>query len=321
MRRSRTVPRSRHGLRIDANFTEDVVGFALDSFLSVMSFPRQRFSIEPFSRSRERWLGADARLHGNIRGFRPFYMQFKRPSAFPDFSNAGIVKDRKKLGLQTSPRTLYFDLRKKQGHHHNYQHNILLRLRQKLRVRGLGDAAYVCPLFLDRSAYRFNLHRAGLWRWFRLWQYEPWDLEDLLLNNAGTQIRFDRVPVFAEHITVPPHGTVIHHRHRYSFTESGTELCFHSPESLPDGAMSFAKFLKAVSEGFLEGGAKISPQQANEELRQLIEAGVSPASDDLEFEIIEDDPIGNWFAWGDHLRSRFGIDQYALVSWNGEMAQ
>ena len=52
----------RHGLRIDANYTEDVVGFALESFLTLLSFPRQRFSIEPFSRGKERWLGADARL-------------------------------------------------------------------------------------------------------------------------------------------------------------------------------------------------------------------------------------------------------------------
>lgn len=59
-------------LRLDANFTEDTVGFALESFLSILSFPTLRFSIEPFSRAREHWLGADARLLGRVSGFRPF---------------------------------------------------------------------------------------------------------------------------------------------------------------------------------------------------------------------------------------------------------
>jgi hypothetical protein len=50
----------RQGLRIDANYSEDVVGFALESFQTLLSFPRHRFSIEPFSRGKKRGLGADS---------------------------------------------------------------------------------------------------------------------------------------------------------------------------------------------------------------------------------------------------------------------
>jgi hypothetical protein len=305
------------GLRLDADFTEDVVGFALESFLTVMSFPRQRFSIEPFSRSKERWLGADARLHGEMRGFRPFYMQFKRPSAYPDFSSAKLIKDRKSLKLQASPRTLYFDLREKQSHHWDFQHNILFRLRQRLLSRQLGDAAYVCPLFLERTAYRLHLHWSGLSLWPRFWRHHPWDFEEVLLNNGGNTIHFDRIPVLAEHITVPPHEKIASAKHRYSFTEAGTELCFHSPEALPEGATNLAAFLNAVSGGFLDGGEKIQPQQANEELKLLMSDTMGDQSERLRpaIGIDEDDPIGSWFAWGDYLRMQFGIDQYALVSW------
>jgi hypothetical protein len=161
------------GLRIDANYTEEVVGFAIESFLTLLSFPRHRFSIEPFSRSKERWLGADARLYGRIRGFRPFYMQFKRPTAYPNSSSAKVITDRKKLGLTTNPNALYFPLRHKQPAHKNFQHNILYRLRERLLKSGLGDAAYVCPLFLDRAAYRFNLHRSGLLQLGRFWHRLP----------------------------------------------------------------------------------------------------------------------------------------------------
>jgi hypothetical protein len=307
----------KNGLRLDADFTEDLVGFALESFLAVMSFPRQRFSIEPFSRGRERWLGADARLLGQMRGFRPFYMQFKRPSAYPDYSTARIIKDRKKLRLQTAPRTLYFDLREKQDHHWDFQHNILFRLHKRLRSRKIGDAAYVCPLFLERSAYRLNLHWSGVSLWPHFWRRHPWDFEEVWIRDNGKRINFDRMPVLAEHITVPPHQKVSSARHRYSFTEAGQELCFHSPEALPEGAESLFKFLSALSGSFLDDGEKIQPQQANEELKSLMSAalGDGPEAARPDFEINADDPIGNWFAWGDYLRTKFGIEQYAFVRW------
>lgn len=227
--------------RIDADYTEDVVGFALEAFLAVLTFPRQRFSIEPFSRSKERWLGADARLHSGIKGFRPFYMQFKRPSAYPDFSAARIVKDRKKLKLSVTPRSLYFSLREKQKTHQEFQHNILFRLREKLQGRGVGDAAYVCPLFLDRSAYREMLHLSGLAQHHRHWPFDPWDLEDILLNHSHGTAGFNRIPVIPQHITIPPHATVTSAKHSYSFSEQGRDLCFHSPEAFPGWSREFGR--------------------------------------------------------------------------------
>lgn len=56
-------------LRLDSDYTEDIVGFAIESFLSLISFPFYRFSIEPFSRRDEPNYGADARLLGRIKGF------------------------------------------------------------------------------------------------------------------------------------------------------------------------------------------------------------------------------------------------------------
>ena len=311
------MPRTnRNSLRLDADYTEDTVGFALESFLTLLSFPRRRFSIEPFSRAKERWLGADARLDGRVRGFRPFYMQFKRPSAYPDHSTARIIKERKALGLASSPRSLYFPLREKQPSHRSYQHNVLFRLRERLMRRGIGDAAYVCPLFLDRSAYRFHVHVAGLSHWPRFWRHDPWEFEEVFLNHGGSGIRFDRIPVLAEHVSIPPHVAVTSAKHSYSFTETGMDLCFHSPLSLPEGANSLASFLTKISKGFLDGGEKIQLETANQELQALIgvtedvEAAASRSSP-----TDGDDPIANWLDWGDLLRREFSIDQFALVSW------
>jgi hypothetical protein len=308
------------GHRLDADYTEELVGFALESFLTLICFPWRLFSIEPFSRSIERSLGADARLDGKIKGFRPFYMQFKRPSAYPDFSDAQFIKDRKRFNLETSPHSLYFGLREKQPKHSDFQHNILFELHQKLRNQNIGDAAYICPLFLNRSSYRFHLHLSGLRRRLGFWRFDPWELGDLLLRDGDNTIAFDRVPVLAEHIAVPPHAKVTSAKHRYSFTEAGDGLCFHSPKSLPDGAQTLAYFLKEVSKNFFNDAKKIRMEDADKELKQLIESIgiVDPDRVFRELESIGRNPIGSWFAWGDYLRREYKIEQYALVSWQDD---
>lgn len=308
---------SRKTTKLTANFTEDVVGFALESFLTQIGFPFLRFSIEPFSRSKERWLGADARLHSNLRGFRPFYMQFKRPEGYPDHSRSKVITDRKSLGLQISPITLSFPLRGKQPHHFDFQHNILLRLRNRLQSKGIGDAAYICPKFLDRSSYRLSLHWAGLLRW-RPWARQPWDIEELLVDVGGSQIRFGRMPVLAEHVSIPPHAAVNSANHRYSFTEAGTELCFHSPLSLPEQQQSLADFMKSIFGGFLDGGQKILVEDANRELAELVEEVFSESTKiDPGFAFsLDDDPFGNWNDWGDFLAREFEIEQYAFMLWD-----
>lgn len=309
---------NKNSLRLDADFTEDTVGFALESFLSLLSFPRMKFSIEPFSRGRERWLGADARLDGHMTGFKPFYMQFKRPSAYPDTSTAKVITDRNALNLPVAPRTLYFGLRDKSPTQKNkdYQHNILYRLRQRLVQRNLGDAAYVCPLFLDRSAYRFHVHMAGLRQWPRFWRFDPWDLEDILLDSTSGAVNFNAIPVLREHVSIPPHDKVTSAKHSYSFTERGTDLCFHSPLSIPEGNRSLANFLTSIvgnpqsEEGF------ISPERAQGMLRELFSGVEGDDHSDLlphDFSRNAEDGIESWLHWGDYLKTEHQIEQFALV--------
>lgn len=309
---------NKNSLRLDADFTEDTVGFALESFLALLSFPRFRFSVEPFSRGRERWLGADARLNGHMAGFKPFYMQFKRPSAYPDVSAAKIINDRKSLKLPVAPRTLYFDLREKRPSHKDYQHNILYRLRQRLIKRKVGDAAYVCPLFLDRSAYRFHVHVAGLRRWPRFWRYDPWELEEILIRSSNGTVNYNAVPVLQEHVSIPPHDTVTSAKHSYSFTERGTDLCFHSPLSLPEGNRSLAYFLTGVVGNPQSDEGFISPERAQGMLREIFSGAEGEDHGDLlpdEFPQNAGDGIAGWLHWGDYLKIEHQIEQFALVRW------
>lgn len=309
---------NKNSLRLDADFTEDTVGFALECFLSLLSFPRFRFSIEPFSRGRERWLGADARLNGRIAGFKPFYMQFKRPSAYPDVSAAKVIADRKRLGLPISPRTLYFGLREKQSSHKDFQHNILFRLRRRLLSWQAGDAAYVCPLFLDRSAYRFHVHLAGLRRWPQFWRYDPWELEEVLIHSMNGAVSFHAIPVLGEHVSIPPHDMVTSAKHSYSFTERGTDLCFHSPLSLPEGYRSLAYFLTGVVGNPQSDEGFISPERAQGMLRELFSGAEGEDRGSLlpdDFPQNAEDGIASWLRWGDYLKTEHQIEQFALVRW------
>jgi len=315
--------RNQSGLRLDADFTEDMVGFALEAFLAILDFPGCRFTIEPFSRSRERWLGADARLLGNrVQCFRPFYMQFKRPLAYPDYSTSPIVEDRRSLKLTVAPRSLFFPLRQRRANanQHRSQHNTLFQLRRRLTKYNLGDAAYVCPLFLDRSAYRYYMHLSGLCLWQRYGRRHPWQQRGVDVHHGNVMMHFANIPILEGHISIPPHGEVNpggdEHTHKYSFGERGQDLCFHSPKDFPDGgASSLAAFLQGVQQDFPEGDNNVTPENSAGLLEKL--AGWFEDEDSL-FDALpfsDDDWLGNWLDWGDRLRSNYGIEQFAFVAW------
>lgn len=305
-------------LLLSSNYTEDNVGFALESFLTLLSFPRRRFSVEPFSRGNERWLGADARLEGKVKSFKPFYMQFKRPFAYPGHSKAKVIKDRLHLKLDAKPHALFFDLHPKKPHHSDLQHNILFRLRRRLLKLGIGDAAYVCPLFLDRAAYRSNLHFAGLRMWLHFWRRHPWEAEELLLHTApgGIAINFSAIPVLREHITIPPHAQVTAANHSYSFTEEGNQVCFHSPTSLPDSQSNLTDFLGRIAGNIDQQEGFIYADGASEVLNSLL--AFSPEDEHslrIDFQMGDGDGIRRWQEFGRVLRTDFGIEQYAFVNW------
>ena len=306
-------------LLLSPNYTEDTVGFALESFLSLLSFPRRRFSIEPFSRGNERWLGADARLKGRVKSFKPFYMQFKRPFAYPSHSKAKVIKHRLDLKLDAKPHALFFDLHPKKPHHVDFQHNVLFRLRRRLLKLGIGDAAYVGPLFLDRDAYRNSLHLAGLRMWLRFWRMNPWEIEELLVHTGpgSLAVKFSDIPVLREHITIPPHAQVTDASHSYSFTELGDQVCFHSPTYLPDSQSSLADFLARVVGDVGRQDGLIYADRASEVLNSLL----SFSREDehalgIDFQVGDGDGISRWQEFGRVLRADFGIEQYAFVNWD-----
>jgi len=291
------------------DYTEEIVGFAIEQFLATATFPDFRFSIEPFSRAQERLNGADGRLIDNIRFFKPFYMQFKRPFAYLEDSSSKIVKDRTRLGLTTSPRSLFFKLQDKQPKHTDYQHNLLFKLREDLRSSHEGDAAYVCPLFLHREAYRQTLHLSALQQLGRL---PPWILEDILIHRRSGGLSFSDIPTLREHISIPPHAPVTDAKHRYSFTEYGTEICFHSPKAIEEGSRPLNKWLEPMYRDFKEKVGIISQDVAAKRLSILTEVlGL-----EMLYDLRSQHGMRGWLLLGDYLKREYQIEQYAFIRWH-----
>ncbi|WP_438452033.1 hypothetical protein [Vibrio alginolyticus] len=296
------------------NYTEDAVSIAIATNLSVLSFPSSKFSVVPISRKKERWLGADARLLSKSK-FLPFYMQFNRPFAHTTPSKAKIIKDGESLNppLSTSPRTLFFKLQDKQPKHRDYQHNILFRLHQKLRARGIGDAAYVCPLFLDRQAYFYAAHMSGIKSWMRDWPARPYRSNSIQINGKSFVPISESIPVLAEHISIPPHKLVTDANHKYSFTESGSEICFHSsPESVSEGEPLFSSWLQTMILGSDLQEKSLYFDDSLGFLNELVSGVLGNENNAFKpFEFDSEEQA--WFAWGHFLKENYGIEQYGIL--------
>jgi hypothetical protein len=292
---------------ITPDFTEDIVGFMIQSMLTIVRFPRAPFALVPLSKRDEVIYGADAL----IDSISPIYIQFKRSFAYPDKSSSRIIKDRKKLNANCSPKTLFFELRDKQPKHTDYQHNVLFDLKTKLDASGKGKAFYTAPLFLNRTAYLLAVHMSSLlnwrpWHWF---MHDPfYEQSQNILTSAGS-IRFQNIPILKEHIVIPPHTRVTTHKHRYSYLEAGKEICFHDPTNLdsqPTLGQTIYDFLK-----FRDG-------QPTTEMINLSESTslLNSLEDGLLSDIQNsrnDNVINRWLELGERLRTDFDIYQFMLM--------
>lgn len=220
------------------------------------------------------------------------------------------------MNLTVIPRSLFFSLLPKQPHHNDCQHNILYRLQRRLRKKNLGNAAYVCPLFLDRAAYSSRVHWAGIYMWMQFYPDVPFNHRSLQVRQNGRVFNFNQVPVLAEHISIPPHDKVQNTKHRYSFDEAGQDLYFHSPMELPEGSTTLDIFLENLAQDFFKDQKKLTPEMSYEILQDLCSI-VDPESPTLEKELELDgeDPIGSWLFFGDYLRREYNIEQFAFISW------
>ena len=154
--------------------------------------------------------------------------------------------------------------------------------------------------------------------WNPFWPDAPWDSEVVRVCRENGAIDFEGVPILAEHISISPHDLVQDHRHRYSFEDSGNDLCFHSPTALPEEAITLGMYLNSIEQAFLGDEGKVLPDTAFESLRYLTGADGAEETPFVERSALDpEDPIGSWLLWGDSLWREYNIEQFAIINWGG----
>ena len=287
-----------------ADFPESEVAINVAYYLAGISRRNRRFRIRSISPSKERCLGYDARMEFDTTDFVPFYMQFKRPTSYPQHSRSKIIKQRKRLKANTSEQSLAFKLLRKKQHHADYQHNILLNLSES----ELGHAGYVCPLFIDGDLYSRTMTRQ-----YRL--SDPYYYQSQHLSDDEVFYEIHDVPFIKSHVTIIPHAKVTDANHHYSFDMDGDDICFHEPQLLTNETRSIESFLDHPLSNFRAENT-LNLERSDGSLEALVAKTVG------EFEYAKIRPqiieskipeISKWGLWGNYLRTNYRIQQFFMM--------
>jgi hypothetical protein len=314
------------GNLIEPDFTEELVGFMIQHHLSICSFPGKPLFMLPLSAARENELGADV----EIKAIKPLYLQFKKSNGYPDYSSSKILKDRKLLGQSNSPTVLFFGLRKLGAKQEVLQHNLLLNLRNKLRRGSIGDAMYVAPLFWDKKRYSWEIYNTAYWNWHYHSGPIQYSYNSLKIKYDATKkharVNFASLPIFDGHICIPPHAAVKNDdpNHKYSYLQSGQEVCFHSPSivELSVGLGQYIDGFANMQDGLDSNGGSRIEEAANlfQELNLLAfpqaEQTLATISGTSQSERTPSQLLlDNWAAFGEKLYDEYRISQFLLIEY------
>lgn len=250
----------------------------------------------------EQLTGADKKFYDS--GF-VFFMQFKVSEGLKPISKipASSRKNRSALEnirefrdshkLHDKP-TLYFKLRKKAKNAIDFQHNKLIDF-----ANGpCSQAFYVAPLHLDEKRYYkclFNSTRRFLLHPFYDHKYKIY--RDNWVSHVG------HIPFLKEHVSIIPQDRVSSHEHYYSYSQTGCEIAWHSPELHEEGPSRLSDILQR----------EISNCISENKLRDLQEIGEMLEIGTSEFPADDQDPVTRLQLWGKNLYSRTGIKPFFFL--------
>ena len=214
---------------------------------------------------------------------------------------------------------------------------------------------YVAPLFWKKAEYSRYIHesyffpalfsRLSLVAHLRHPFPIKYDFKALKIreedNDAikDTSVGFSSLSVFEGHICIPPHSTVTTHEHKYSFLQTGKEVCFHSP-SVVEEAVNLGQYLDEFtraqdglrSTGGLDRQAAFSLVQELDQLAfsatdqvqlgraaTLVREGTAegPQANRTESQRL----IDSWADFGERLYNEYRISQFLLIEYRQEPKQ
>jgi len=255
----------------------------------------------------EQLTGADKKFYDS--GFA-FFMQFKVSEGLKPIdevpsstkSNRSKLEDvrefRKARGLEDNP-SLYFELRRKAKTASDLQHNVLLNYANK----PCSQAFYVAPLHLDKTKYYTCLFDS-----VNRYQNLPFKSQKYKMYRDNWVSHIGFVPFLKEHISIVPHERVTTHKHYYSFSQTGCEISWHSPEYINDGPMRLSDMLSREIQACLD-------YEKFKDIKDLSNMLIDEMHDSGSY--IED-PIERIQEWGKKLYSENRIKPILLLG-NSEL--
>ncbi|WP_140162430.1 hypothetical protein [Billgrantia desiderata] len=181
----------------------------------------------------EQLTGADKKFYDS--GFA-FFMQFKAskglepaskitPSTRRNRSSLESVREfRQRHGLEDNP-SLYFELRAMAKKAADFQHNILMDYANQ----PYSQAFYVAPLHLDKDEYYNCLFDSA-----NRFKSQPYYYKRYRLYRNDWVSHVGNIPFLKEHISIIPHERVTTHKHYYSYSATGCDIGWHSPEIISE---------------------------------------------------------------------------------------
>ncbi|WP_426809735.1 hypothetical protein ABOC32_28635 [Pseudomonas sp. WOUb67] len=289
--------------QVPSNFSEKQIEADLATFFGLCSLGEEEPPFRLLDVD-EQIFGADKKFDGVI----PIFMQFKKstgllsPLEYPVSQKKGrsrledIREWRHAQGFDEC-RSLYFKLHEKAKTATEYQHNVLLSYERPPKTR----AIYVAPLSLDSDTYFTQLTesaRGMMWPYYHRFAYE--------VRQGKELVYFFEVPFLRAHISIPPHERVEDANHFYSFSETATNVSWHSPLLISDGPSRLSDYLgRMIREILLGPENDTSLESAAKHVADVAESyGFGESSGRFESPLEMLKQHGRW------INKTFGIKQF-----------
>lgn len=206
----------------------------------------------------EQLTGADKRYDAACT----IYMQFKKSTGLHSSKEVSISKSgsrsrmedirefRALNNLEENP-SLFFQLRKKAEKAYHLQHNVLL----SHEIKGHSRAFYVAPLEIDKNIYYNTLFNNAI-----RFTGDPIRFRYYTAIRERTLVRYlNFSPFLREHVAITPHEHVQDHQHFYSYSKTGTDICWHSPLLIGSGPSRLSDvFSSIVDEAIVTAGESLA---------------------------------------------------------------
>lgn len=252
--------------------------------------------------------GADKEYKSICGGL--IYIQFKKSEGLRAVSeiqlsnriNRSKLEDIRKFRydnrLDDNP-TLYFKLRDKAKTASDFQHNIL----KNHHAPPNAYAIYVAPLILDKNEYYNALFNSC--HLYDRYLLDPFNWR--MIDNYGIQV-IQHIPFLKNHVSIIPHEIVTNSNHYYAYSQTGTDISWHSPSILEYEPRRLSDFIY-----------KLFSDKQNEEMSSIANIAMNiidileGTKSEFNFKNYKENPILLIKKYGEWLKTNYSIKQFMII--------